>query len=595
VVRESDTAALDWHPPARRYRWNLVSVPEAVFSEQARAAGWLYVAGVAASVLVAATLRPVEGMHDYLLTWVLLSGLFTVPAIALTLRATRAVAAPDRSAWRLWLVGLVLIYLIGTGLFYVVRDPDTGLRYLGVVAILAVTAVFDASCLRMMRRRSARRSLALDVVEVMMAAGLVLGGVILLVGETIVTSPVAWFAVPCLVTANGAVTGLVWASILYRRMPPGDRVLEGLGITLGVLALVDCALQLGQALNGFVWPPGPLLAVHALTMGMLVLLPLHVSRLPSTGLDRTSAGQQVRGSRALTVALLGALPVLLVETLVMSRRVSWAGMWFAGLLLLLVVLTALRNLLALEETRRLYAEVTEAAEERKVLLADVMRTVDGERRQAATQLHRQAVASYSAFSSFVAGSAELDAVDRDASVRIRSELERVAEALGDLVEVVRPPADEPWGERFATVLRAHLVRMAGDAPRPVVEVDVAAGIDLDWTTETLVVQLLQTAASEALETGASHLRVQLSAGAAGLEVAVQDDGVGTGADPGERTDPLAASAQETMRAIVALAGGTLEVRRRPGRGVTTVARLGPLGTRPARPSLRVVPPLDDGS
>ena len=294
-----------------------------------------------------------------------------------------------------------------------------------------------------MRRRSARRSLALDVVEVMMAAGLVLGGVILLVGETIVTSPVAWFAVPCLVTANGAVTGLVWASILYRRMPPGDRVLEGLGITLGVLALIDCALQLGQALNGFVWPPGPLLAVHALTMGMLVLLPLHVSRLPSTGLDRTSAGQQVRGSRALTVALLGALPVLLVETLVMSRRVSWAGMWFAGLLLLLVVLTALRNLLALEETRRLYAEVTEAAEERKVLLADVMRTVDGERRQAATQVPPGG--------GVVLGVLVVRGRQRRARRRRPRRLgadprraERVAEALGDLVEVVRPPADEPW-------------------------------------------------------------------------------------------------------------------------------------------------------
>ena len=75
---------------------------------------------------------------------------------------------------------------------------------------------------------------------------------------------------------------------------------------------------------------------------------------------------------------------------------------------------------------------------------------------------------------------------------------------------------------------------------------------------------------------------------------MQDDGVGTGGDAAGRTDPLAVSAQETMRSIVALAGGTLEVRRRPGRGVTTVARLGALGTRPVRPSLRVVPPLDDG-
>jgi hypothetical protein len=366
-------------------------------------------------------------------------------------------------------------------------------------------------------------------------------------------------------------------------------VLEGLGIAMGFAALADAAGQLAQGLSGFTLPPAPLLGVHALAMGLLVVLPLHASRLPSTGLERMPPAQQVRGSRAMLVLTVASVPVLGTIAWLVRARTPWAWAAFAAVLAVLVVLGAVRTLLVLDETKRLYGEVEAAAEERRRLLADVLGTVDDERRQVADQLHRQALASYSTFASFVSGTpAGLDAAGRDASLRIRSELERNAEVLGELRAAVGRTGSDRDGastsHRIATVVRAHLVQLYGDAVPPHVEVEVTPGIVLDWTTGTLVLRFLQGACGLAMAADARYLHVAVGAHAGGVEVSVLDDGVGL--DEGGPQDPLA-----ELRAVVGLAGGSLEVSHRPGRGTTVTARFGSLDSSSPRrrPRLYSVP------
>ena len=150
------------------------------------------------------------------------------------------------------------------------------------------------------------------------------------------------------------------------------------------------------------------------------------------GLERLSPHRQVRSSRGITILTIAAVPVLGGLALYAQRRVWWAIPNFAVVIAALAVLLALRNLLALDETKRLYQQVEAAAAERQQLLGALSRSVETERHRVAAQLHQQAIASYATFAAFIqsasraspSGTAPLP----ETSQRVQADLSRDAEA-----------------------------------------------------------------------------------------------------------------------------------------------------------------------
>jgi signal transduction histidine kinase len=276
---------------------------------------------------------------------------------------------------------------------------------------------------------------------------------------------------------------------------------------------------------------------------------------------------------------------------------------------LLLVLVGLRQMAAAQETRRLYRQVEEAADERRRLLTQLLERSVDDRRRFAGQLYAQALAAYTSFS-MMAGSevprTRSPSVVAQVSARVGGDLARRAESVRELALVIRPVDDGgDQQERLAIPIRAYLASIYGDRPTPRLTVAVQGPPDsaepsgssgppgssrspgapdsanppeapeppelvLDWMTETVLLQILQ----EALHNVWRHSRasaVDVAVHPVGTRVAlrVTDDGVGF--DPAVVPE---GSGITTMRAAAAVGEGTLVVQSEPGRGTTVLAHLG---------------------
>src|SRR6185503_19074676 len=94
-------------------------------------------------------------------------------------------------------------------------------------------------------------------------------------------------------------------------------------------------------------------------------------------------------------------PVLLVVTLALQDERPWATGFSLGVVAVLLVLAALRQLAAVRETQRIYTQVERAATDRRDLLVRMMRRSDDDRHRVAAQLHEQAISAYATFVSFL--------------------------------------------------------------------------------------------------------------------------------------------------------------------------------------------------
>ena len=334
----------------------------------------------------------VEGQSAFLLAWVYVSGLYTTPAMIVTWAAAKR-TQHLAEAWRLWFYGLVALYLNGAALVMITVSPNDFFENLAIVTIAPCVALFGAAAIKMMRARSGDRALSVDIVETAIVQTVVLAAAALVVGDGILTSDAAWFAIPTFVVAVAVTTGLVWMMILYRRVTPANRTLETLGLLVALVGSVDAWAMVAQSLSGFTLPSAPLLVLQATAMGLLLLLPLYVPRLAPEGLERLPPQAQVRKGWAVVGLTSVAVPLLFVGALLSRERLPWAPTGFAVIVTVLLGLASVRQLLAISETRRLYAQVAEAADERRRVLADVMRSVDEDRHRVASQLHEQALAS----------------------------------------------------------------------------------------------------------------------------------------------------------------------------------------------------------
>jgi signal transduction histidine kinase len=334
-------------------------------------------------------------------------------------------------------------------------------------------------------------------------------------------------------------------------------------------------------------------------MGLLLLLPLYVPRDAPHGLERLPPHEQVRNGWALVALTVGALPALYLLVGAVRDDQPWAPGLFVVVVSGLLFLSVARQALAIGETRHLYGQVTRAAEERRRLLAEVMRSMDNDRHRVAAHLHEQAVSSYAAFVSLNLEAERIGArhggtLLAEASARLRATFGDQAESLRRLTLAMQPlEADgrRSLAERLRSPIEAYAAGLWGDAAAPELRVEVRDGLALDWTTEAIVLRVAQEAIGN----------VRRHAGARRVDVRLDVDGDDhltlTVADDGRGFDPAAVLREggiAAMRSSAALIDADLTVESRPGAGATVrlAVRGAPPGPPPlpppSRPDLRVI-------
>ena len=415
----------------------------------------------------------IDGRDAFLLAWVYTSAVYTTPAMVVTWAAARRTRY-QATAWRLWFLGVVALYLDGAGLLLTTVADSPAVERLAVVAVVPCVVLFGAAGIAMMRARSGSRAVSVDVVETTIVVMVVLVGLLLVAGDRVWRADEAWFTIPTALVAVAVTSGLVWSVIMYARMPHARRELEALGLALAAVGTVDAWAMLAQGISGFTLPSAPLLALQAVAMGLLLLLPLYVPRTAPAGLERLPPQAQVRHGWVVVAFTLACLPLVFVLAQRQEDQIAWAPEAFTVLVLGLLALSMARQLLAVNETRRLYRLVTEAADERRRLLADVMRSVDEDRHRVASQLHDQAIFSYVAFDSMTrtasdAAPAAASTLLAGVSARVRDDLAGQAESLRQLMLAVRPltaAAARPQAAKLTSPIRAYVDNLYGDAPPP---------------------------------------------------------------------------------------------------------------------------------
>jgi signal transduction histidine kinase len=573
-----------------------------VFSGRARQIGRAWI-GVAL-VLTALAGSAVETPTGFLVMLPLTSGLFTVPAIVVAAITVRRVVGPLQAFWRFYLGGNVALYVVGSAVVgYAVR-PRWVYQAVAVAALAALMACDALAIDRILRVRSGARSRLVDLVESGLAIVLVTGPVLVVYGEQIRTSAFAWFGVISLICLVLFTSALWCTVVLFVRSPRGRRPVEGVGVALWVLAVLDSVIEIEQVVSGFSLPAVPVLVLNGLCMSLLLLLPLNTPhRLAPGGGENLPPRSQIRSGKMIAAITLAALPVLAGAVVVAGR--TPAAMYMAGLALAaLVALSAIRQLLTFSEARRLYGEVERSAEDRRALLAAVLESMNADRRRVAVELHQQASSSYAALASLVP--TEGDARGRVEGARLlgvsdsphhrawaahlrpmpvvqvshllTERMAAQAESLRELIGAIRPPvASEHAG--LAPILQAYVDSLDVARPR-VTRVEVVEGLVLDWVTETAALRVVQEAVrNTCLHAGAAQLHIELTVEDGTPVVRVSDDGVGFDLDAVAPGSGIA-----TMRRFVDFCGGQLDVRSAIGEGTVVEARLGGAPSSPSPPA-----------
>jgi len=548
-------------------------------------------------------------------------GAYTAPALLVTWFATRKAPRRDRPGFLFLYAGLGAAFVIGLGML---AGLATGWRWansLGPVAVAFSGLMHALGVAYLVRSRSGRRAVSVDVIESLAVTVAVTAPMWLLWGPSIVDAEESWFTIPCAMALLFAVPGCYWALMLAVRLGPGRGLFEVSAVALGFVGSVNVALQAAQGVSDFTLPYPPLVALTALCMSQYLLLPLNVPMLLRQGLSRLPLTAQVRGGSLATVVTLVGVGLLLVVTAEVADERSWAVPFALGTVTLLFVLAGLRQIAAVAETRRLYRQVEQVSDERQRLMSQLLERNLHDRHSFAAQLYEQAVAAYTSFA-LLAGTGDAPGDPTSAlgkaTALVGGDLARHAESVRELVQAIRPldgaqrvgdvgvgdtpgqPGGGPPSERLGIPMRAYLASTYGNLPAPRLSVEMADDLTLDWISETVLLQIAQ----EALHNVWRHsnaTRVDIV-----IETEADPDGE-PGPRPWEPGDeasrarrPVVAmcvaddgtgfdvaavpegSGFAVMRASAAVVGGTLVVDSHLGIGTAVTARLVP-GGPPAPP------------
>jgi signal transduction histidine kinase len=522
----------------------------------------------------------VDSANDYIFVLIYLAcGTYTSPALVVGFYTARR-ARECAMAFRLLYAGLVVMWIIGVGMLVGVRTGWHWANVLGLPLVALSGGLKITGLAMLVRSRSGRRALTVDVVEAVAAVVALTAPLVVLWGPAVVGAEASWFTVPAALTLVFTVAGIYWTAVLCVRLGPGPRMFGACALALSVAGTVNVALQTAQGVSDFTLPAPPLIFFNALTVSMYFLVPLYSPRLMGPGLGRLPLQAQVRGARLATALPLAGVAALLGATALVAGERPWTVAFALGVVALLCVLAALRQLAAIGETRRLYRQVEVASEERGRLLSQMLERSVHDRRHFARQLHEQAVSAAASFATLAGAGYEPaggSALVTEASVLVRGELGRHADSLRDLMMAIRPPdGDRRSDERLRTPIAVHFASVYGDGLSPHVRVSVDGDLVLDWVTETVVLQIVHEALHNVWRhSDACEVQVTIEPDAGVVHLRVQDDGEGFDPDAVPEGPGIV-----SMRASAAVVGGTLTVLSRPGKGTTIDARLGGLWSDP---------------
>jgi signal transduction histidine kinase len=571
-----------------------------VFSARARAAASMYV-GLTV-VLAVAWSWDAEGQDEYLTAWALAAAVHVLPALVAAPKALHQVAPAERAAWQMWCLGWIVVYS-GAPLVWLIGARGWDQLASGALPAAAIGGVaFGAGNTLALRRRAGQRAMLVDLVDILTGVVALVGPLALLVGERVLTAENDWLSIPASLVVIGLVHGSIALVLIYFRVVEERRgiVLAALGFVL--VAVADSAAQVAQAVTDFRLPAAPLVGLHALTMGGgLMIAVCALSETGSSLLDALPPQRQVRKSGLVAATALVAMVVMAGEAVV-RRDHAWVIVTAVALMMVLLVLSTIRQLLLARETARLYGEVERAADERRELLSEVLQSVDTDRHHAALQLHKQAASLYTAMASFAQALDWLPGRDVPPSVglaaeRVRFDLARRVDASQQILDAIDPAglaaasspvsADSAGLRRLEALTRAYVGNVWGDVRRPELAVTVDERLAVDWTHEVVVFRIVQVAVHNVWRHADAHtLQVDIAAPHNALTVRIVDDG--RGFDPGEID---VGSGITTMQSLAGFVDGHVEIDSSPGHGTRVVAVLGASmaeGRPRPRPHLRLV-------
>jgi len=561
-----------------------------VFPARVRAAACAYVAlSVGIALVVGAE---AHGRTGYFRGWALVMAFPVLPTLLVTPYALRHVAARERTMWRLWALGWTVVYAGGLIVYLIGVRGWTWLEGVPLPLALLGGVGFGVGNTVALRQRAGQRAPQVDLVDVATGVVSIAGPLVLLVGDRVVASDFAWFTVPAALVVVGLVHGCIAMVLICLRVPPERRSLVVFGFVSVAVALVDAMTQVAQGVTDFALPAAPLIGLHALVTGGSLLLAVFALRETAPGvLDGLPPQRQVRKNGILAAVVLASM-TLTAGIAAGRREHGWVVVGAVALTMVLLVLSTIRQLLLARETVRLYGEVERAADERRELLAEVMRSLDTDHHRAAVHLHKQAASLYTAMASFAQALDWLPGHEVPASVgiaaeRVRFDLARRVDASQRILTAIEPGTGAGGQDgllRLVALTRAYVGNLWGDARRPELLVDVDERLAVDWTHEVVVFRIVQMALHNIWRHAqARSIRVSMSAPDDALTIEITDDGVGF-----EPATVEVGSGIATMQTLVTYVDGHVEIDSAAGEGTRVAAVLGAPTPAP-RPRLRVVP------
>lgn len=546
----------------------------------------------------------VDDIDPFVLAHALTALPFMLVGVACTWQVRR-VGPPDYARfWRRWHIatslglGATIAGLLGA-------TTHEAFLALDMALLVAAVPFWLTASIDMARMSAGRRSVSVDVIDAAAALVVLCTPGVLLVAEPLTGSEQLLFAVPFALSTVTAPVLVYLAMLNVTRIPPGERAAHGVGAALAGAVGISLSLQLARVLGGLDLPLRAFVAFHVVTMALLAATPLFAHRrVVGNLLEGMPAHRQVRQANPMPYVSAVALPLLGVYVFATHDDRPWGVWFFLAVVLAVVALNAVRYTVMSRETRRLYAGIATMAEERRRLLARMLRGLEDDRHRTATELHSQAIGSLATLGTLVqmahvALPSDSATTVKQTIARLQADLGARAEHLRQLMLAIRPPGsaerapappperpeqhEQPQqpGEDAAAVLEASpapgapeaddglavaLLAAAADewrdGPTPEVRVMVDPALRLDWTTMTIVYRIAQEALLNVIRHAeATTVDVSVTERHDRIQVEVRDDGAGF--DP--RREPRG-SGIATMELFTQLGEGELTIRSRPGEG-----------------------------